>query len=212
MTSATPTFSYEPALQEYAVNDRDYLKQHSEYDVLCTGVVVFDKDGKLLLVQRAADEKAFPNLWVSNLEVPNRSNTNWTRMPTNSTYGSDDSQEIPGGKVDDTDETLLHAAVRELKEETGLTATRVRRKVAELTFGDGRPGKKPITWLKLIFEMEVKDTNVTLDPVEHQQYLFASGDEVANDLVGNVKLAYISPPNKQVKLDAFRLHNEAILS
>jgi 8-oxo-dGTP pyrophosphatase MutT (NUDIX family) len=126
--------------------------------------------------------------------------------------GSDKVQEIPGGKVDDTDETLLHAAVRELKEETGLTATRILRKVAEFTFEDGRPGKKPITWLKLIFEMEVKDANVTLDPVEHQQYLFASEDEVVDDLVGDVKLAYISPPNKQVKLDAFRLHKEAILS
>ena len=120
-------------------------------------------------------------------------------------------QEIPGGKVDDTDETLLHAAVRELKEETGLTATRVLRKVAEFTFHDGRPDR-PTTWLKLIFEMEVEDLNVTLDPVEHQQYLFASEEEINNDLVGDVKLAYISPPNKNVKLEAFRLQKEAIPS
>jgi 8-oxo-dGTP pyrophosphatase MutT (NUDIX family) len=106
----------------------------------------------------------------------------------------------------------LHAAVRELKEETGLTATRVRRKVAELPFEDARPGRKPVAWLKLIFEMEVQDTNVTLDPVEHQQYLFASEDEVVKDLVGDVKLTYISPPNKQVKLDAFRQQKEAMLS
>jgi hypothetical protein len=64
----------------------------------------------------------------------------------------------------------------------------------------------------LIFEIEVKDTNVTLDPMEHQQYLLASEEEVVKDLVGDVKLAYISPPNKQVKLDAFRLHKEAILA
>jgi 8-oxo-dGTP pyrophosphatase MutT (NUDIX family) len=62
---------------------------------------------------------------------------------------------VPGGKVDDTDETLLHAAVRELKEETGLTATRVCSKVAEFTFEDARPGKRPVTWLKLIFHVEV---------------------------------------------------------
>lgn len=121
-------------------------------------------------------------------------------------------QEVPGGKVDDTDETLLHAAVRELKEETGLTATRVRRKVADFTFSDGRPGRPPITWLKLIFEVEVKDTNVTLDPIEHQQYVFASEDEVINDLVGDVKLVYVSPPNKTINLDAFRLQKEAIPS
>lgn len=119
-------------------------------------------------------------------------------------------QEIPGGKIDDTDKTLLHAAVRELKEETGLMATRVRSKVSEFTFEDGRPGRPPVTWLKLIFEVEVKDLNITLDPVEHQQYLFASEEEVVNDLVGDVKLAYISPPNKRIKLDAFKLQREAI--
>ncbi|KAF2824525.1 hypothetical protein CC86DRAFT_468621 [Ophiobolus disseminans] len=182
MADTLPHFDYPASLQEFAVNDAEYLRQHPEYNVLCTGVIVFNKEGKLLLVQRAADEKAFPNLW-----------------------------EIPGGKVDDTDETLLHAAVRELKEETGLTATRVLRKVADFTFHDGRPSR-PITWQKLIFEVEVEDLNVTLDPVEHQQYLFASEDEVTNDLVGDVKLVYISPPNKNVKLEAFRLQKEAMPS
>jgi hypothetical protein len=66
--------------------------------------------------------------------------------------------------------------------------------------------------LKLIFEMEVEQTSVTVDPVEHQQYLFASEEEVKGDLVGDVKLVYISPPNKQVKLTAFKLQKEAISS
>ena len=113
--------------------------------------------------------------------------------------------------MDDTDETLLHAAVRELKEETGLTAARVRSKVTQFTFADGRPDR-PITWLKLIFEMEVKDMNITLDPVEHQQYLFASEEEVIKDVVGEVKLVYISPPNKTVKLEAFKLQKGVIPS
>jgi hypothetical protein len=82
----------------------------------------------------------------------------------------------------------------------------VIRKVSHFTFADGRR-EKPITWLKLIFEMEVGDLEVALDPVEHQQYLFASEEEIRNDLVGDVKLNYISPPNKDVKLEAFRLRN-----
>ena len=65
MAEALRTFDYPSNLQEYAINEAEYLRQHPEYDVLCTGVVVFDKHGKLLLVQRAADEKAFPNFWVS---------------------------------------------------------------------------------------------------------------------------------------------------
>lgn len=63
---ADAKLSHAPSLQEFAVNESEYLHQHPEYDVLCTGVVVFSKVGKMLLVQRAADEKAFPNLWVSH--------------------------------------------------------------------------------------------------------------------------------------------------
>lgn len=62
-----PAFEYPPSLEEYAVNAAEYLRLHPEYQVLCSGVVVFNGDGKLLLVQRAADEKAFPNMWVSGL-------------------------------------------------------------------------------------------------------------------------------------------------
>jgi hypothetical protein len=96
-----------------------------------------------------------------------------------------------------------------LKEESGLTATRVVRKVAEFTFGE-RPGRPPTTWLKLTFEMEVEDVSkVTLDPIEHQNFLFASEEEVVNGLVGDIKLVYASPPSRTATLEAFRLKNEA---
>jgi 8-oxo-dGTP pyrophosphatase MutT (NUDIX family) len=128
-----------------------------------------------------------------------------------------------GGKVDDTDETLLHAAARELKEETGLTARRVVQKVQHFDFNDERPGRPPKIWRKvcdwrggsiksadwlkqLIFHLEVQDmADITLDPLEHQAHVFASKEEVVKDRVGDVKLVYISPPNKEVKLEAFRL-------
>jgi hypothetical protein len=57
--------------------------------------------------------------------------------------------------------------------------------------------------------MEVENLdNIILDPVEHQNYLFASEAEVGNDHVGEVQLSYVSPPNKVVKLEAFRLRRE----
>lgn len=116
-------------------------------------------------------------------------------------------REVPGGKVDDEDVSLLEAAARELKEETGLDAVGAVRKVHEFSFHDARPGRVPVTWLKLIFELEVDKTdNVVLDPVEHQQYLWATEEEVIGDQVGEIKLAYVSPPNKEVKLQAFKLH------
>ena len=64
-------------------------------------------------------------------------------------------KEVPGGKVDEPDESLLHAAVRELREEAGLQATRIVRKVTQMTFDIPRPKGKLDRWLKLVFEMEV---------------------------------------------------------
>jgi 8-oxo-dGTP pyrophosphatase MutT (NUDIX family) len=125
----------------------------------------------------------------------------------------DKKQEIPGGKVDDTDKTILHAAARELREEAGLEATRVLRKVTQFTFRDERPGRPTKTWLKTIFEMEVPNLDeVVLDPVEHQKFLWASEEEIVNDAVGEVKLKYISPSNKAVKLEAFRMRRAGLLS
>jgi isopentenyldiphosphate isomerase len=64
MTDLLLSFEHPSSLNGYAIDAAEYLRQHPEYDVLCTGVVVFDKHGKLLIVQRAADELAFPNMWV----------------------------------------------------------------------------------------------------------------------------------------------------
>ncbi|KAF1834075.1 hypothetical protein BDW02DRAFT_354191 [Decorospora gaudefroyi] len=183
MAISSTTLDYSSSLREYMVSEKDYLSQHPEYDLVATGAIVFNKEGRLLLVQRAADEQAFPNLW------------------------------IPGGKVDDTDETIVQAAVRELKEETGLEATRVVRKVSHFTFGDKRPGRPTKTWLKLVFEVEVQSTDdVVLDPIEHQEFVFASEEDIVNDVVGEARLRYISPANKAVKLEAFRVRREGMSS
>jgi hypothetical protein len=41
------------------------------------------------------------------------------------------------------------------------------------------------------------------------KYLFATKEEIVTDLVGDVKLAYISQENKRIKLDAFSLQKDA---
>lgn len=55
---------------------------------------------------------------------------------------------------------------------------------------------------------------IALDPIEHQDFVWASEDEVVNDLVaeGNTSLNYISEENKDVKLEAFKLRKEAARS
>ena len=42
---------YPESLAEYAVSEAVFLQQHPKYDCLVTGSVVFNNDGKLLLVQ-----------------------------------------------------------------------------------------------------------------------------------------------------------------
>lgn len=205
MSSAKP-LDYAADLQEFAVSEAEYLGQHAEYHVLVTGAAVFNKEGKLLLVQRAADETAFPNYWVS-CSVLFAGGLSDVKCPR-AGWGIDTAQEIPGGKVDDTDESILHAAARELKEETGLEARRVVRKVDSFTFVVERAGRPATKFLKMIFEIEVdraEGSAVVLDAIEHQQFVFASEDEVAGERVGDVQLEYISARNKAVKLEAFRL-------
>ncbi|KAF2475706.1 uncharacterized protein BDR25DRAFT_331499 [Lindgomyces ingoldianus] len=177
-------FEHPPCLQEYMISEKEFFQQNPQYTHLVTGAVVFNSEGNILLVQRAADEKAFPNLW-----------------------------EIPGGKVDSTDETILHAAARELKEETGLDTSRIVRKVGEFSWSEvSKKTGFQQHWQKLIFEMEVKDMKIVLDPNEHQEYLFATEEDVLKGKSADVALSYITPANKTIKLEAFKFRRQTIQS
>lgn len=64
MSGAPNTLEYSQSLEKYALTEEEYYKQNPQYQVVCTGAVIFNGEGKMLLVQRAKEEKAFPNLWV----------------------------------------------------------------------------------------------------------------------------------------------------
>ena len=63
-TTVMAPFDYDSSLEEFKVSEREYLQKHSEFTCVCTGIVVFNKQGELLLVKRAASERAFPDFWV----------------------------------------------------------------------------------------------------------------------------------------------------
>lgn len=65
-TMALAPFEYDPSLEKFKVSEREYLQEHPEFTAVCTGIVVFDQHGKMLLVKRAASEQAFPGFWVSS--------------------------------------------------------------------------------------------------------------------------------------------------
>ncbi|KAI0880788.1 NUDIX hydrolase domain-like protein [Annulohypoxylon maeteangense] len=90
--SAPTNFAFSPSSASYNLSMREYLIAHPDFNGIAVGAFVFNPEGKLLLVQRAAHD-SMPSLW-----------------------------EIPGGSCDFEDESLLHGVARELWEESGLCA------------------------------------------------------------------------------------------
>ncbi|TLD06506.1 uncharacterized protein PgNI_08450 [Pyricularia grisea] len=193
-TSPTPpqaNFTFPPALFQYNVSIPEYISSQPGLNALIVGTVVFhpDSSGRLLLIQRAASD-FMPNLW-----------------------------ETPGGMAEaERDRTVLEAAARELREESGLSAARMRRLVDlyEFRASDGR------TFQKLTFEVEVGvdgvggeqegggtcSPTVKLDPEEHQDFVWVTEQEYRAGWAGERRLA-ITHPNQEVTLDrAFKAMRE----
>ncbi|TLS24646.1 hypothetical protein PpBr36_08310 [Pyricularia pennisetigena] len=187
-TPPRPDFTFPSDLLQYNVSIPEYINSQPGLDALIVGTVVFHPDcsGRLLLIQRAASD-FMPNLW-----------------------------ETPGGMAEaGRDRTVLEAAVRELREESGLSATCVRRLVDlyEFRASDGR------MFQKLTFEADVKDGGgngkqdggvtggggagslaVKLDPEEHQDFVWVSEQEYRAGWAGDRRLA-ITHPNQEVTID-----------
>ena len=96
-----------PALEHRNIPLCD-LRAQSEKKRLVVGVAIASRtSGKLLLLQRAADEEFLPNVY-----------------------------ELPGGHAeDDTDATIFDTVVREAAEETGLMVTAVLREFEPFEYG-----------------------------------------------------------------------------
>ena len=60
-------FEYPPSLEKYMITEAQFFAQNPAYNKLVSGAAIFDAAGRLLLVQRAKDELAFPHSWVSTI-------------------------------------------------------------------------------------------------------------------------------------------------
>ncbi|KAI9783516.1 MAG: hypothetical protein M1839_003686 [Geoglossum umbratile] len=202
-----------PDLRDLTVPLQTWLQTHPNYDRLVVGALIFahkpfDNRARILLVQRSANERAFPQAW-----------------------------EVPGGSAEGSDPTILHSVAREVFEETGLRLTRFVRQVGEgaefVTPGRGRNGRSR-RWMKLSFEVEVaeipacllgreafragddvpaqnntpalEDIPVVLDPKEHQCYEWATGEDVDESFEDEGKYTFISADQRDIILDGFSLH------
>ncbi|KAF2805563.1 uncharacterized protein BDZ99DRAFT_466532 [Mytilinidion resinicola] len=160
--------SIPPDLEKYAITRAEFFKQNPQVDALAVGAVVYHKK-RLLLIQRSASDRAFPNFW-----------------------------EIPGGGSEDSDETILHGVERELMEETGFKAKRFVKLVAQLEWNDKRPGRTS-KWAKVNVEVEVEgietdgDLEIVLAPKEHQAFVWATEEVVEEKRKDGTSLGIFSP-------------------
>lgn len=115
--------------------------------------------------------------------------------------------ELPGGRCEARDESVIASAVRELWEESGLAATQVVDVVGEYEWLDrGEPWKK-ITFLMVVERSDQIDgqPQVILDPKEQASFAWATEEEVIANECGTVSLNWTSDEQRQMVLDAFRL-------
>lgn len=110
-----PQFTFHPSLSHFAIPPTIYIQQNPTLASLIVSAVVVhhspSQEARVLLIQRAATDY-FPLLW-----------------------------ECPGGCVDPSDETILHAVQRELFEETGLVMIAAKVMLddtVEFVWTDGR--------------------------------------------------------------------------
>src|SRR4051812_17959118 len=92
-------FTTHPSVAKFATPMKEYLDANPQFNGIMVGAHVYDRAGRLLLLQRAAHD-SMPLRW-----------------------------EVPGGACDLEDETILHSVARELWEESGLTPRRMGRLV-----------------------------------------------------------------------------------
>lgn len=122
--------------------------------------------------------------------------------------------EIPGGAVDQEDPTILHGAARELFEEAGLKARHIRRVLTDIG-QDGKPAqrytfvtRRGLSCCGWAFEAEVSledmEGGVKLHPDEHEDYVWASEEEVVAGAVGDKKIPLVAERMKLVILNAFK--------
>ncbi|KAH7193756.1 NUDIX hydrolase domain-like protein [Fusarium flagelliforme] len=133
----------------------DYARNilFTKVDKITVGAAILHKNKRsILMLKRAAHETYYPNVF-----------------------------ELPGGKVDGA-EKIHDAIVREVKEETGLTVTKVITSLAPFTYFTEKTVKEKIilrTTLQLSYVVEVKEDGdgFVVDSEEHSEGRWVKSDE-----------------------------------
>ncbi|KAM0451950.1 hypothetical protein ACHAPV_009765 [Trichoderma viride] len=133
------------------------------YDKIVVGAAAFhyapnSTSPSILLLKRAAHEPYFPNVF-----------------------------ELPSGKVGPDDETLKHALVREVKEETGLDIVDIHAELKPMTYSTEKTivdeaGNEVVvskSAIQLNFVVSVSTGAVTLNANEHSDSRWATQEDLS---------------------------------
>ncbi|KAL9611161.1 MAG: hypothetical protein Q9167_004183 [Letrouitia subvulpina] len=139
-----------------------FLQDNGEtYDKLVVGAVIPklgpEGDWQILLLKRAAHEQFYPNVF-----------------------------EIPGGKVEDSDSTILDAVKREVREETGTEVEQVIGAIESFNYSvekkapaaDGTETTVDSMSLQLNFICAVTHHDVKVNLEEHSEARFVSKSQI----------------------------------
>ena len=177
-------FAFHPSVSKFYVSSKTYFSRYPdenpEVKYIATGALVMNRlsnPARILLIQRATKD-SMPNLW-----------------------------ETPGGGCDDDDQSILHAVARELSEEAGLTATKIGPQVGDSYVFHTRGGK---TVRKFSFLVDVEtgahgQIDITLDRNEHQNYVWATEEEIKALKANDIRLEFATTMQKQTVLQVFEV-------
>ncbi|KAI1374160.1 NUDIX hydrolase domain-like protein [Hypoxylon crocopeplum] len=177
----TLNFDIHPAVSSFAKSQQSYLTKYPDtrYNYVATGAIIFNIADplvpRILLIQRAASD-SMPNRW-----------------------------EIPGGACDDEDESILYAVARELWEEAGLKAKKISRLVGNPYIFSSRSGKR-ICKYNFLVEAETNSQggfDVTLDPREHQRFVWATKEDVETKRSADLDLDFTTKELQDTIIEAF---------
>jgi len=201
------SFITHPSLAGRLISRSTFLEHAASigtpFDKLVVGVAIpsisATKPLQILLVQRAAHEKVYPGFY----ELPGGSVlVSLLSLHALTEYSS---------HVEDSDKTILDAAVREAVEETGLILSNIVGEISPLEYSVEKilataEGAVPTaivrSTIQLNFVAQIVpfgSTNafeVKLNPVEHQNYAWVSKEElgrynIAQGMIGVVKNALV---------------------
>jgi 8-oxo-dGTP pyrophosphatase MutT (NUDIX family) len=159
LRSTAAPFQLSPSLNHLMIPLQTWLAQNTYSDRLAVGGLIFHpttNHTRLLILQRANNESAFPNVW-----------------------------EIPGGTCEAADETILHSLAREIREEKHLTLQTILDQVGDVEHLvlKGKWWSKICFLVKVDLGDRGERAQVSLRPEEHQAVRWASRVEVERVLV-----------------------------